>query len=246
MLRGPRVAPRFHRAPGHDCRLRHPHRAVFRSADRLSPGPDRASIPHLGRHDRLLPLFRQSRRSAGLVSVRLPRRRTPETFRRNLHRAATGEFLAGRFARPGEGPHIYSPGIACGARPDGRRHRRAAFRCAVRFADEGFNFAHARIVPGRPAAGRHPRFRVARGHRNVQPWRPCRAGRHRGRGVQHAPAPAVDPEIATGACCSRERWCSACLFAIASLRRRFLPIPRGPGLSQDGRLPSRPTRIRLL
>ena len=41
------------------------------------------------------------------------------------------------------------------------------------------------------------RFRVARGHRNVQPRRTGCAGRDRGHRLQHAAAPAVDPEVET-------------------------------------------------
>ncbi len=49
---------------------------------------------------RVLPLFCESRRAIGTLSLRLSRRAAPAAFRRHLHGVATGEFLAGHHARP--------------------------------------------------------------------------------------------------------------------------------------------------
>ncbi len=100
LLCGPALASRFHRSRSYNPRLRHSHRALPRPARGVSPGSACAPLRFLGRSSRLLPLFGESGGPAGAVSVRLPRRRAPAPLRRNLHRAAARQFLAGRFARP--------------------------------------------------------------------------------------------------------------------------------------------------
>ena len=72
---------------------------------------------------------------------------------------------------------------------------RAPVRRALCFADEGTHCADAAIVCGRNAARPQRRFRLARGYRNVQPRRACGARCHRSHRIQHARAPALDPEI---------------------------------------------------
>ena len=73
----------------------------------------------------------------------------PAAFRCHLHGAATREFLAGRHPRSGERTHLHSAGGSWRARPHRRRHRGAPVRRALRFADEGFDCAHAGAVRGR-------------------------------------------------------------------------------------------------
>ena len=62
---------------------------------------------------RLLPLLRQSRRPSRALRLRLSRRRAPAAFRFHLHRAAIGEFLAGRLARLRQGTHLYPARKTC-------------------------------------------------------------------------------------------------------------------------------------
>ncbi len=73
-----------------------PQARIFRSPDRLPPGPDRHPIRNLRRCPRLLPLLGESRRASRSLPVWISRRRAPATFRLHLHRAATGKLLAGR------------------------------------------------------------------------------------------------------------------------------------------------------
>ena len=192
---GETFAPRFYRAARNHCCARHSHGAVFRSAHRVSPGPDRAPVRDLERCFRVLPLFGESRGAPGPLSVRVSRCGAAAAFRCDVHGAAAREFLAGRHARPREGPHLHSAGVARRARPYGGRHRAASVRRAIRFADEGTHCADAAIVRGRNAARPQRRSCAASGHRNVQPRRACRARCHRSHWIQHARAQALDPEI---------------------------------------------------
>ncbi len=98
---------------------RHSHRAVFRSARRVSPGPDRAPVRDLERCFRVLPLFGESGGAAGPLSVRVSRCGAAAAFRCDLHGLATREFLAGRHARPRERTHLHSAGGARCARAFG-------------------------------------------------------------------------------------------------------------------------------
>ena len=121
LLRGQSLRIRCSSRCAHTIRaLRHSHRAVFRSAHRVSPGPDRAPLRHLGRRARLLPLFGESGGPPGALSLRLSRRRAPAAFRCHLHGVAAREFLAGCFARSREGTHLHSAGCA-GARTASRK-----------------------------------------------------------------------------------------------------------------------------
>ena len=122
------------RAPSHpvlialardDSREGHSGRAVQRFAARVSAGPGRASLRHLGRRARLLRVFGESRRAAGAVSLRLSRSGAAAAFGFHVHGAAAGEFLAGCFARPRKGPDLHSAGRSRSARFDRGRHRRA-------------------------------------------------------------------------------------------------------------------------
>ena len=58
----------------------------------------------------------------------LSRRGTSEAFRCHLHGPATGQFLAGRFARSGHRPHLYSARPRRGTRADGAGYRRQKIR----------------------------------------------------------------------------------------------------------------------
>ena len=74
-------------------------------------------------------------------------------FRRDVHGAATGEFLAGRFAGSGERADLYSAGSRRGARTEREGHCREEIRSAVCGADEGIDRVHAGIVREGHAAG---------------------------------------------------------------------------------------------
>ncbi len=76
-----------------------PMRAVFRSAHRVSPGPDREALCDLGRCVSLLPLFGESGGPPGALFMRIPRCGAAAAFRCDLHGVAAREFLAGRHAR---------------------------------------------------------------------------------------------------------------------------------------------------
>ena len=126
LLRRPAVASRVRGAGADHGGLRYSRRAISRSAHGVSPGSDRAPVRDLERPARLLPLLGESRRQAGAVRLRLPRCGAAAAFRRYLHGPATGQFLAGRFPRSGEGPLVHSAGSAAAPRPFAGGHRGAA------------------------------------------------------------------------------------------------------------------------
>ena len=61
----------------------------------VSPGPAGAALRQFRPTARILPLLGQSGRTAGPVSGQVPHARTGAIGRFDLHRAATGQFLAG-------------------------------------------------------------------------------------------------------------------------------------------------------
>ncbi len=75
---------------------------------------------------RLLRLFGESCRAVGSLSLRLPRCGAAAAFRLHLHGTAAREFLAGCFARPGEGTNLYPAGIHSRTRIGRERHRFAS------------------------------------------------------------------------------------------------------------------------
>src|SRR6266566_4254240 len=100
----------------------------------------------------LLPVFGESGRTARLVCVRLSRCREATAIGRYLHRVATGEFLAGRLARFGQGAGLHSAWGGGKARGRGARHRRAAIRRTLRKPDEGTDCLYARAFRGGTAS----------------------------------------------------------------------------------------------
>ena len=70
LLRGPRAPSGFCRAGRDHSRLLHSQGAVCRSADGLSPGPDRHPLRHHGGRAGLLPLLGQSGGPAGALCLR--------------------------------------------------------------------------------------------------------------------------------------------------------------------------------
>ena len=122
LLCGPAVASRLHRSCANHSFFRYSRRAVPAPADRFSAGPNCAPLPILGKPAWLLPVFGGTRGAPGALSLRISRRRTPASFRRDLHRPATCEFLARRFSRPDQGPHLHSAGRFGAARVDRGRY----------------------------------------------------------------------------------------------------------------------------
>ena len=117
--------------------LRHPAAAVRRPDRRLRAGPDGDPLSQLGRAVRLLPQFGQSGGPAGALSLRLLRCRAAAALRRHLHRAATGQLLAGRDGGPAQGSRLH-PARSHGA---ARLHGGGSVRAPL----------HARLSRGRCA-----------------------------------------------------------------------------------------------
>src|ERR1700760_1134090 len=80
---------------------------VCRFTESVSAGSENEAIQKLGRSAGLLRVLSKSRRAVGAVSVRLSRPGAASAVGCNLHGAATGEFLARRFARPGYRSNLY-------------------------------------------------------------------------------------------------------------------------------------------
>ena len=99
LLPRPDVPPRLHRPGHHDQEVRHPRRALRRSAGGLPPGPAGATLRGHRQTVELLPLFGQSRGPAGPLLGTVSHARAGADGRLDLHRAAVGQLLPGRGGR---------------------------------------------------------------------------------------------------------------------------------------------------